>query len=104
MLYSIRNKGRIPYKPKDAKKKINKDDLTDCTSLTFKLLEEMGDYVNYLHNRANRLEELADGLVYHIREGNITDTDVIMAARSWYVNYPDAPAHEIIRELVKRDK
>lgn len=81
--------------------KINKDDLTDNTSLTFKLLEEISDYVNYLHGRADKMEELADSLVYYIREGIITDTDTIMAARSWFINRPSASIYEIFDRVIR---
>jgi hypothetical protein len=78
--------------------KIEKNDLTDSTSLTYKLLQEMTDYVYYLRSRATRLEDLNIALVNRIRDGHITDTDDIDCARSWY-EHSDLPVHKIMEKL-----
>ena len=82
--------------------KINKEDIICSNSMTFKLLQEMTDYSQYLRKKAERMDELNCMIVNYINAGIITDTRQIDCARSWY-NHSDLTAQEIINMVIKRD-
>lgn len=80
--------------------KIQKNDLTDCRSLTFRLLQEMTDYSRDLREKADRMEDLNYALVSYIRDGIIDDTEIIKMARAWY-DHSELSSTEIMNKILR---
>lgn len=80
--------------------KIKKDDTITCTSLTFKLLQQMTDRARNLRQQAERIDDLNRMLVSYIHLGIITDTEQINAAYAWY-EHSDLEAYDILENVLE---
>ena len=76
------------------------NDLTDCTSPLFKMLESMNKEAEKLEQKAARIKELNRILVYRIQNGKITDIEDVNCALSW-LDHSDLPVEEILKIIEK---
>jgi hypothetical protein len=80
--------------------KIKKDDTITCSSLTFKLLQQMTDRARDLRLQAERIDDLNHMLVSYIHSGIITDTEQINAACAW-CEHSDLEAYDILEKVLE---
>lgn len=79
--------------------KIEKDDTITCTSLTFKLLQQMTCRAHDLRLQAERIDDLNFVLINYINAGVITDTEQIDAAWAWF-NHSNLDTDEILKKVL----
>lgn len=77
--------------------KIEHMNICDCSTLAFKLLQEMTNRANTLKKEAERIEEVNRMLVYRIQQGKPTDTGDISRALSWLTHSTLTP-EEIMKK------
>ena len=83
--------------------KIEKYDLHDKNSLPSKQLQELSDYANYLRAKEQKIEALVNLISHYIREGKITDTQQIDAARAWF-EHSNLCVSEIIDKIMEEEE
>lgn len=82
--------------------KIDKNDLTNTSSLIFTLLQQISDKADHFREKAIRLDRLNCALIHYIHEDKITDTEQIDAATAWE-NHSDLSVEEIIKNILEND-
>ena len=83
--------------------KIEKCDLRNENSLPSKQLQELSNYANYLRVRAQKIETLAYMINHYIKEGKITDTQQIDAARAWF-EHSNLSVSEIMEKIMEEEE
>ena len=74
------------------------NDLTNCTSFLFNLLENMDKEAEELEIKAKRIKELNRVLVYYIQNNKITNIEDIECALSW-LNHSNLTIDEILEKI-----
>ena len=74
------------------------NDLTDCTSLLYNLLENMDKEAKELEAKAKRIKELNRILVYRIQNNKITNIKDVECALSW-LNHSNLTIDEILEKI-----
>ena len=82
--------------------KIERNDLADCSSLTFNLLRQIDEKANAFREKAIRLDQLNCALIHYIHENKITDTEQIDAATAWE-NHSNLSIEEIMKIIIEND-
>ena len=74
------------------------NDLTDCASLLYNLLENMDKEAKELETKAKRIKELNRILVYRIQNNKITNIEDVECALSW-LNHSNLTIDEILEKI-----
>lgn len=82
--------------------KIEKNDIANCSSLAFILLQQIDKEADNFREKAIRLERLNCALIHYIHLDKITDTKQIDAAISWE-KHTNLSIEEIIDIVLEND-
>ena len=82
--------------------KIEKNDIANCSSLTFTLLQQISKEADNFREKAIRLDKLNCALIHYIHLGKITDTKQIDAAASWE-RHSNLSIEEIMNIVLEND-
>lgn len=82
--------------------KIEKNDIANCSSLAFTLLQQISKEADNFREKAIRLDRLNCALIHYIHSDKITDTKQIDAAISWE-KHSNLSIEEIMSIVLKND-
>lgn len=72
-----------------------KDQLTDCTSTLYRTLKDLLNEAQELRNKADRINNLHNCLVYNIQNDCITEQEQINSAIAW-LHHSNLSVEEIL--------